>query len=64
MLGLSCILPWLEAIHFFIKFSQLHDVFVCDFIVIVKICQGEMQALYLNITAIFRSELISINSIL
>jgi hypothetical protein len=32
----------LEALHNFIKFSQLIDIFVCDFIVIVKIYQGDV----------------------
>jgi hypothetical protein len=32
MLGLNAIMSLLEAVHSLIKFSQLHDIFVCDLI--------------------------------
>jgi hypothetical protein len=37
ILGLSCVFPLLEAMHNVIKFSQLWDVCVCEFIVVMKI---------------------------
>jgi hypothetical protein len=37
LLGLNAMMLLLEAIHFSIKFAQLMDVFVCDFIVAMKI---------------------------
>ncbi len=40
LLGLNAIMPLLEVVHSLIKFVQLHDVFVCDFIVVNKICEG------------------------
>jgi hypothetical protein len=38
ILGLPCILPMLEFVNAFMKFAQAKDVFVCDYIVVVKIC--------------------------
>jgi hypothetical protein len=40
LLGLNAIMSFLEVVHSLIKFVQLHDVFVCDFIVVNKICEG------------------------
>lgn len=42
LLELTYILPMLEAIHSFIKFSQLCDVFVSNCIVDVSICWDEV----------------------
>jgi hypothetical protein len=36
-LGLTCIMPFLEAVHAFIKFAHAQDCFVCDFIAFVNI---------------------------
>ncbi len=42
LLGLNVIMPLLEATHSLIKFSWPCDVFVCDFIAIVKCCEGDV----------------------
>jgi hypothetical protein len=42
LLGLNVIMPLLEAIHSLIKFSQLCDVFMCAFITVMKICEGDV----------------------
>ncbi len=39
LLRLNAIMPLLEVVHSLIKFSQLCDVFVCDFMAIMKICE-------------------------
>ncbi len=36
ILGLPCILPLLECVHALIKVVQGKDVFVCDFVEVVK----------------------------
>jgi hypothetical protein len=41
-LGLACIIPMLECIRGFFKFVQTQDVFICDFVAIVKSCQGDL----------------------
>lgn len=39
ILGLHAIFSLLENVHTLIKSTQFHDVFVCDFINVVKIDQ-------------------------
>jgi len=41
-LGLNAIMPLLEVVHSLIKFTWLHDVFMCDFIMAMKICEGDV----------------------
>jgi hypothetical protein len=43
LLRLNVIMPLLEVVHSLIKFSQLHDVFVCDFIAAMKISELGMN---------------------
>jgi hypothetical protein len=38
--GLDVVLPLMEAMQFFLKFSQRRDAFICDFIVVMNIFQG------------------------
>jgi hypothetical protein len=38
ILSLPCNLPLLEFIYALMKFAQAIDVFVCDYIVVIKIC--------------------------
>jgi len=38
ILGLPCNLPMLEFVYALMKFAQAIDVFVCDYIVVIKIC--------------------------
>ncbi len=46
LLGLNVIMPLLEEVHSLIKFSQLYDMFVCDFIAIMKICEMDVYMMY------------------
>jgi hypothetical protein len=46
LLGIICILPLLEFVHAFIKFAQMKDVYVCDLVAIIKICQGDIYMMY------------------
>jgi hypothetical protein len=46
---LSCLLPMLEIIHPLIKFVQKWDVFVCDYVATIKICQGQLNSHYSNL---------------
>jgi len=39
-ISLACLMPMLETIHALIKFTQKMDVFVCDYVVVIKICLG------------------------
>jgi hypothetical protein len=56
VLGLATILPLLHFLHNFIKFSQCRrDVFICDFVVVGKVCQGVIFSLYTNLNIKFKS---------
>jgi hypothetical protein len=46
ILGLPCLLPLFECVHKFIKIVQGQDVFVCDFVEVVKLAQLELYVLY------------------
>jgi hypothetical protein len=46
ILSLIAIFPLLDSVHTLIKFAQSCDVFMCDFINVVKICQLEFYQLY------------------
>jgi len=55
-LGLACILPLLESIHVLIKFAQSKDVFVCDLVVPIKDCQGDVCNMYCDPTSKFTTD--------
>ncbi len=38
ILGLPCVLPMLEYVNALMKFAQARNVFIFDYIVVVKIC--------------------------
>jgi hypothetical protein len=47
LLSLVCFIPMLEIVNSLVKFAQLHNVFVCEFVVAMKICQINFQKLYI-----------------
>jgi hypothetical protein len=47
LLSLVCFIPMLEIVNSLVKFAQLHNVFVCDFVAVMKICQVNFQKLYI-----------------
>jgi hypothetical protein len=46
LLGFHVMLPILEAVHCLNKFAQLRDGFVCDFITLLKICEGDVYCMF------------------
>ncbi len=46
LLSLNTMMPMLKAVHSLIKFAQLKDVFVCDFIIVVKICERDVYCMF------------------
>jgi hypothetical protein len=48
ILGLHVIFSFLDLVHVLIKLAQSHDVFVCNFIIVVKVCQLELYNLYFD----------------
>jgi len=49
ILKLPCILPFLECVHALIKVTQNRDVFVCDFVEVVKVAQQEPYKFYCDL---------------
>jgi len=48
ILRLHAILPFLNSMHTLIKLTQSHDVFICDFIDMVKVCLLDLYNLYFD----------------
>jgi hypothetical protein len=46
LLSLNAMMLMLKAIHSLIMFAQLKDVFVYDFISLMKICEGEVYYMF------------------
>ncbi len=46
LLGLNVMMSMLQATHSLIKFVKLKDVFVYDFMAIVKICEGDVCCMF------------------
>lgn len=38
--------PLLEAIHFLVKFSHQCDIYICDYVAIVEVFQGQLYSLH------------------
>jgi predicted glycosyltransferase involved in capsule biosynthesis len=45
-LGLTCIIPMLELVQSLSKFAQNQDIFICDFVTIVKKCEAQLYQMY------------------
>jgi hypothetical protein len=48
LFGLACVLPMLEALNYLVKFSQQRACFVCDMVVVVKLCQADLYSSYVD----------------
>jgi hypothetical protein len=48
LLGLTCILPMLEALTYLMKFSQQTTCFVCDMVAAIKLCQADLFSWYVD----------------
>ncbi len=53
ILGLPCVLLMLESVDALMKFVQTRDVFVCDYIVTIKIYQANFYKMYNEPTTSF-----------
>jgi len=48
IIGLHVILPFLDFMHTLVKLTQSCDVFVCEFVDMVKVCQLDLYYFYFN----------------
>ncbi len=53
LLGLNTMMLMLQVIHSLIKFAQLKNIFVCDFIVVVKICEKDVYRMFCDQKSFF-----------
>jgi hypothetical protein len=54
LFGLACILPLMESMQSLLKFAQRGDLFISNFIAIVKVCQGQLYNLYYDAVLSFQ----------
>jgi hypothetical protein len=47
-LSLACIFPLLSIVHCLMKFSQSRDVYICDFLVALKVCQSQLANYFVD----------------
>jgi hypothetical protein len=57
LLGLAYILPLLESMHALIKFAHMRIIFVCDLVVVIKVCQGDIYNMYLEQNSNFTTDI-------
>jgi hypothetical protein len=60
LLGFVHILPLLQSVHNLIKFSQLQNIFICDFMVATKVCQEEIYELYIDLNTRLKSNFLRV----
>ncbi len=53
LLELAYIFPLLESMHVLIKFAQSKAVIICDLVVAIKVCQGDVYSMYYDQTSKF-----------
>jgi len=49
MLLCSCIILLLECVQSLSKFGQIQDVFICDFVSDVKVCEADLYQTYCDL---------------
>jgi len=49
VMGLACIMFLLELVHVFMKFTHAYDTFVCDFVIVVKMCCAKLYNMYFDL---------------
>jgi hypothetical protein len=57
MFNLPCISFLLEVVQSLIKFNKLHDAFMYGFVIVMKICQKDLYAIYFDPNIAFKSSI-------
>jgi hypothetical protein len=47
-LSLACFIPLLDVVYYLIKLSQACDIFICDFMQAIKVCQEELARKFID----------------
>jgi len=53
LLSLACFIPILNVIHYLIKLSEARNVFICDFMQSIKVCQASLAKMFVDETTTF-----------
>ena len=56
LLGMCALLPLLEAVDTLVNFAQKKDVYICDFVAAVKVCQSSLYRMYEDEMTAFNSD--------
>ena len=56
ILGMLALILLLDNIDTLVQFAQSQDIFVCNYIAALKICEGQFYAHYIDSTTIFEFE--------
>lgn len=48
LLSLALFIPLVNTVHSLIKLSQARDIFVCDFMQAIKLCQSDLARLFID----------------
>jgi hypothetical protein len=49
VMGLTFVLPMLEAMQYLSKLAQYKDTFICDFVLVVNLCQFKIYTMYVDL---------------
>lgn len=47
-MGITPFMPLLETVDVLVTFAQKRDIFIFDFVVALKICEGQLYSLYVD----------------
>jgi len=56
LLSLACFIPLENVVHSLMKLSQTLDIFICDFLQIVKVCQQELAWMFIDGSTAFNKQ--------
>jgi hypothetical protein len=56
ILGLSCIIPMLHMANQLMKYGQRNDVFICDYLALIKRLQADLSQMYIEDNTRFLQE--------
>ena len=48
LLSLACFISMLNVVHCLIKLNQARDIFICDFMQSIKVCQNELAHMFID----------------
>lgn len=48
-LSLVCIILLLDCVQSLSKFGKTHDVLICDFVCVVKVCEDDLYEIYFDL---------------